>query len=37
MVAIPGATRVEHLRENLGAVGLALSEDELAALDRARG
>ena len=37
VVAIPGATRVEHLRENLGAVGLTLSEDELAALDRAQG
>jgi aryl-alcohol dehydrogenase-like predicted oxidoreductase len=32
IVAIPGATRVEHLRENVGAVGWTLSDDELAAL-----
>jgi len=32
VIAIPGATRVEHLRENVGALGWTLSEDELAAL-----
>ncbi len=32
IIAIPGATRVEHLRENVGALGWTLSEDELAAL-----
>jgi len=33
IVAIPGATRVEHLRENVGAVGWTLSDDELATLE----
>jgi aryl-alcohol dehydrogenase-like predicted oxidoreductase len=33
IVAIPGATRVEHLRENVGAVGWTLSDDERAALE----
>jgi aryl-alcohol dehydrogenase-like predicted oxidoreductase len=34
IVAIPGTTSAEHLRENVGAVGWTLSDDELAALDR---
>ena len=34
IVAIPGATSAEHLRENVGAVGWTLSEDELAALEQ---
>jgi aryl-alcohol dehydrogenase-like predicted oxidoreductase len=32
IVAIPGATRVAHLRENVGAVGWTLDDNELAAL-----
>ena len=35
VVAIPGETSVEHLRENVGAVGWTLSNDELAALEGA--
>lgn len=35
VIAIPGATSVEHLRENVGAVGWALDDEELAALGRA--
>jgi aryl-alcohol dehydrogenase-like predicted oxidoreductase len=35
VVAIPGETSVEHLRENAGAVGWTLSNDELAALEGA--
>ncbi|MGO9207828.1 MAG: aldo/keto reductase [Candidatus Limnocylindrales bacterium] len=34
IVAIPGATSVEHLRENVGAAGWTLSDDELSALER---
>ena len=34
IVAIPGATSVEHLRQNVGAAGWTLSGDELAALER---
>jgi pyridoxine 4-dehydrogenase len=32
---IPGATKVEHMRENAGALGWRLADDEVAALDRA--
>ena len=35
VIAIPGATRPEHVRENAGALSLALSEEEFAAIDRA--
>jgi aryl-alcohol dehydrogenase-like predicted oxidoreductase len=35
VIAIPGATRPEHVRENAGALSLALSKAESAALDRA--
>ncbi len=35
VIAIPGATRPEHVRENAGALSLALSEAEIAAIDRA--
>jgi len=34
IIAIPGATTVEHVRENVGAVGWTLGDDELAALER---
>jgi aryl-alcohol dehydrogenase-like predicted oxidoreductase len=34
VIAIPGATRPEHVRENSGALSLELSEDEFAAIDR---
>ena len=34
IVAIPGATSVEHLRQNVGAAGWTLRGDELAALER---
>ena len=34
IVAIPGATRAEHLKENVGAIGWTLSDDEHATLDR---
>jgi aryl-alcohol dehydrogenase-like predicted oxidoreductase len=34
IIAIPGATSVGHLRENLGAVGWTLSDEEFAALER---
>jgi aryl-alcohol dehydrogenase-like predicted oxidoreductase len=34
IVAIPGTTSVEHLRQNVGAVGWTLSGDELAALEQ---
>jgi len=33
IVAIPGTTRTEHLRENVGATDWTLSDDELAALE----
>lgn len=36
IVAIPGATSVEHLRQNIGAAGWTLGGDELAALERPR-
>jgi aryl-alcohol dehydrogenase-like predicted oxidoreductase len=35
VVAIPGATRAEHVRDNVGAIGWTLRDDELAALERA--
>ncbi len=35
VIAIPGATRPEHVRENSGALSLDLSDDEFAAIDRA--
>ncbi len=35
VIAIPGATRPEHVRENAGALSLDLSDDEFAAIDRA--
>src|SRR5205823_13849774 len=34
-IVIPKASRPEHVRENRGALDLALTEDDLAALDRA--
>jgi len=34
-IVIPKATRPEHVRENRGALDVALTEDDLAALDRA--
>jgi aryl-alcohol dehydrogenase-like predicted oxidoreductase len=34
IIPIPGATRAEHLRENVGAVGWTLSDGELAALEQ---
>ena len=35
MIVIPKATRLEHVRENRAALDLKLSDDDLAALDRA--
>ena len=35
VIAIPGATRPEHVRENSGALSLELSEEEFTAIDRA--
>jgi len=35
MIVIPKATRLEHVRENLGALDLKLTDDDLTALDRA--
>jgi aryl-alcohol dehydrogenase-like predicted oxidoreductase len=35
MIVIPKARQAEHLRENLGALDLALTDSDLAALDRA--
>jgi aryl-alcohol dehydrogenase-like predicted oxidoreductase len=35
VIPIPGATRPEHVRENSGALSLELSEEDLAAIDRA--
>lgn len=35
VVPIPGTTRVRHLRENVEAAAISLSDDDLAALDRA--
>jgi aryl-alcohol dehydrogenase-like predicted oxidoreductase len=35
VIAIPGTTKVAHLRENVGAVGWTLTDDELAALEGA--
>jgi diketogulonate reductase-like aldo/keto reductase len=35
MIVIPKATRLEHVRDNRGAVDLKLDADDLAALDRA--
>ena len=35
MVVIPKATQPEHVRDNRGALDLALDESDLAALDRA--
>ena len=34
VIPIPGATRPEHVRENSGALSLALSEEEFAAIDQ---
>ena len=34
VIAIPGATRPEHVRENSGALSLELSEEEFAAIDK---
>lgn len=34
IIPIPGATRAEHLRENVGAIGWKLSDDELASLEQ---
>jgi aryl-alcohol dehydrogenase-like predicted oxidoreductase len=34
IVAIPGTTSVAHLRENVGALGWTLNDDELAALEQ---
>jgi aryl-alcohol dehydrogenase-like predicted oxidoreductase len=35
IIAIPGATKAEHLIENVGAAGWTLSADDVAALERA--
>jgi diketogulonate reductase-like aldo/keto reductase len=35
MIVIPKATRLEHVRENRGALDLRLTDDDLTALDRA--
>jgi aryl-alcohol dehydrogenase-like predicted oxidoreductase len=35
VIAIPGASRPEHVRENSGALSLELSKEEFAAIDRA--
>jgi diketogulonate reductase-like aldo/keto reductase len=35
MIVIPKATRLEHVRENRGALDLKLTDEDLAALDRA--
>jgi diketogulonate reductase-like aldo/keto reductase len=35
MIVIPKATRLEHVRDNRGALGLSLDAEDLAALDRA--
>ena len=35
MIVIPKATRLEHVRENRGALDLQLTDDDLAVLDRA--
>ena len=35
MIVIPKASRLEHVRENRGALDIVLTEEELAALDRA--
>ena len=35
MIVIPKATKLDHVRENRAAADLLLSEDDLAALDRA--
>jgi aryl-alcohol dehydrogenase-like predicted oxidoreductase len=35
MLPIPGTSKVKHLEENVAAVNVELSDDELAALDRA--
>lgn len=34
IIAIPGATSAEHVRQNVGAIGWTLGEDELAELER---
>jgi aryl-alcohol dehydrogenase-like predicted oxidoreductase len=36
VVPIPGTTRVSHLRANVAAAGLSLSDDELRWLDSLR-
>jgi aryl-alcohol dehydrogenase-like predicted oxidoreductase len=35
MLPIPGTSKVAHLEENVGAATVELSDEELAALDRA--
>jgi aryl-alcohol dehydrogenase-like predicted oxidoreductase len=37
VIAIPGATKPEHVRENAGALSVELSAEEFAAIDRATG
>jgi len=37
MLPIPGTGKVAHLEENVGAAAIALSDEEFATLDRARG
>jgi aryl-alcohol dehydrogenase-like predicted oxidoreductase len=34
MLPIPGTSKVAHLRENVAAAGIRLSDDEFATLDR---
>jgi pyridoxine 4-dehydrogenase len=34
MLPIPGTSKVAHLEENVAAVGIQLSDEEFAALDR---
>jgi aryl-alcohol dehydrogenase-like predicted oxidoreductase len=35
VIPIPGASKAEHLRDNVGTVGWTLSDDELVSLDQA--
>jgi pyridoxine 4-dehydrogenase len=35
MLPIPGTSKVAHLEENVAAVGIELSDEDFAALDRA--
>jgi aryl-alcohol dehydrogenase-like predicted oxidoreductase len=34
MLPIPGTSKVKHLEENVAAAGIALSDEDFAALDR---